>query len=104
MTADENRAAIREEIHIALREDLRLIIREEIRLIIREELEPLRKQTEILDHHITGNGTPKEGIILRLFQLEQSEATRARALWLVAGVAIVSATATAWKILTGQHG
>lgn len=104
MNPDEIRQTITDEVHAAMKGDLRFIIREEIRLIIREELEPLRKQAEILDFHITGNGTPEKGIILRIFQLEASEKIRAKVFWIVMSVVLIAVTAAGWKQLTTSPG
>lgn len=46
--------------------------RDDFREIIHAELGPLREHIQRIDHHITGNGTPERGIIVRMDRLEQA--------------------------------
>lgn len=45
---------------------------DDFRAIVHAEIAPLRDHILRIDHHLTGNGTPERGVIVRLDRLEQS--------------------------------
>lgn len=71
---------------------------EDIRDIIREEV---GEDLKLLRHHITGNGTPERGLIMRLDRLEQTEVRRGRWVNTAVGASVVAVVGTLWKLLTG---
>jgi uncharacterized protein involved in copper resistance len=53
---------------------------------ILEKVEALTEAVSRLDHHITGNGTPEKGVLIRLDRLEQRDTGRSKAIAWVLGI------------------
>ena len=51
--------------------------------------------------HLEGNG--REGLIVRVDRLEQTERRRSKAVWIAAGSVIATAAAAMWKLLAGAN-
>ena len=56
--------------------EVALLTKEEVREVVNSELAPLKEQVARLNHHITGNGTPERGVLIRMDRLEQDAEAR----------------------------
>lgn len=70
--------------------------------MLRVELQANTKETREVKHLLTGNGTPQDGLVLKVDRLEQSELRRNA----IAGAAVIAAVGalvtTGWNKLTGK--
>ena len=58
------------------KDEVREIVQYEVRDIVRQEFALMSEQLHRMDHHITGNGTPERGVLIRMDRLEQVERRR----------------------------
>jgi len=65
---------------------------------ILQEIERLRKDIGVIGEHITGNGEPSKGLIVKVDRLEQAHESRKWWAQTAAGAAIASMVASAWSI------
>ena len=67
--------------------------------ICRREFKEINRKLDQMDRAVRGNGKP--GILIRLDRLEQSESTRNKLLWLIAGSAATVAVGLIWSRIFG---
>jgi hypothetical protein len=58
------------------KDEVREIVQFEVRDIVRQEFALMSEQLHRMDHHITGNGTPERGVLIRMDRLEQEAERR----------------------------
>lgn len=65
---------------------------------ILHEIERLRKDICVIGEHITGNGEPSKGLIVKVDRLEQAHESRKWWTQTAAGAALASLVTSAWSI------
>lgn len=81
----------------------------EDRALLRQEIHQIRTDVSLIRHHVTGNGDPSKGMIVRLDRLEQrnreEDRRREKLLWLyrtLAGGVLTSIGLSLFQLLTGR--
>jgi hypothetical protein len=65
---------------------------------ILNEISRLREEIGAIGEHITGNGEPAKGLIMKVDRLEQAHESRKWWMQTAAGAAIASMVTSAWSI------
>jgi len=66
---------------------------------IMSEISHLRREIGVIGDHITGNGDPSRGLIVKVDRLEQSHESRKWLAQTAVGAAFTSIIASAWSLL-----